>query len=74
MEFYQFDLENLDEKAQACLDSVKAPGDFHRPGHQVPAVLSDNGRYLMIYTDAGDSEESAAQRQRVEELFRGFKA
>ena len=61
-------------KAQACLDSVKAQGTFTVLDNQVPAVLSDNGRYLMIYTDAGDSEESAAQRQRVEELFRGFKA
>lgn len=74
VEFYQFDLENLDEKAQACLDSVKAQGTFTVLDNQVPAVLSDNGRYLMIYTDAGDSEESTAQRQRVEELFRGFKA
>ena len=74
VEFYQFDLENLDEKAQACLDSVKAQGTFTVLDNQVPAVLSDNGRYLMIYTDAGDSEESTAQRQRVEEPFRGFKA
>ena len=55
VEFYQFDLENLDEKAQACLDSVKAQGTFTVLDNQVPAVLSDNGRYLMIYTDAGDS-------------------
>ena len=73
VEFYQFDLENLDEKAQACLDSVKAQGTFTVLDNQVPAVLSDNGRYLMIYTDAGDSEESTAQRQRVEELFRASK-
>ena len=70
--FYQFDLEDLNEKAQACLDSVKAQGTFTILDNQVPAVLSDNGKYLMIYTDAKDDDTSNAQRQRVEELFRGF--
>ena len=41
---------------------------------QVPALLSDNGKYMMIYTDADDSEENTAQRERVAALFQGFKA
>ena len=74
VEFYEFDLNNLNEKGQACLDSVKETGKFTMLDNQVPATLSDNGKYLMIYTDANDSEENKAQQERAQELFTGFYA
>ena len=74
VEFYEFDLDNLGEQGQACLDSVRETGEFTMLDDQVPAVLSDSGKYMMIYTDANDSEENTAQRQRAEEAFRAFKA
>ena len=63
VEFYEFDLDNLGE-----------PGEFTMLDDQVPSLLSDNGKYMMIYTDADDSEENTAQRERVAALFQGFKA
>ena len=74
VEFYEFDLDNFGERGQECLDSVRETGEFTMLDDQVPALLSDNGKYMMIYTDADDSEENTAQRERVAALFQGFKA
>lgn len=74
VEFYQYDLENLDDKAQTYLNSVKEKGSFPMLDREVPAVLSDSGKYLMVYTDSKTDEQNKAQKERVEELFRGFKA
>lgn len=74
VEVYAYDLENLSEEATKVLDSVKETGTFQMLDKEVSAVLSDNGRYLMIYTDAGKSEQNTQQKERVEELFKGFYA
>ena len=69
-EFYEFDLDNLDQKGQECLDSVGAKGFFSLLGNDVPALL--NGSYLMIYTDPDTDEVNAAQKEKAEKLFRDF--
>lgn len=74
VEVYAFDLDNLNEKGQACVSSVKEKGFFTMLDNEVPAVLSDNGRYMMIYTDAGDDEVSTTQKETVLQLFKGFYA
>ena len=70
VELYEFDLENLDEKGKACLDSVKETGKFTVLDNEVPAVL--NGKYLMIYTDTSKKDENTAQKERVEQIFADF--
>lgn len=72
-EFYEFDLENLDEKGRDCLDSVKAEGKFTVLDNEVPAALSNNGKYLMIYTDSNSDAKNTAQRENVQKLFQEFK-
>lgn len=72
-EFYEFDLENLDEKGRDCLDSVKAEGKFTVLDNEVPATLSNNGKYLMIYTDTNSDAKNTAQRENVQKLFQEFK-
>lgn len=74
VEVYQYDLDNLNEQAQTVLDDVKEKGSFTLLDKEIPAVLSDSGKYLMIYTDSSTSEENTAQKERVLELFQGFKA
>ncbi len=69
-EFYQFDPDNLDQRAQECLSSVKEKGFFTILGNEVPAVL--NGDFLMIYTDPDKDEANAAQAEKVEALFKDF--
>ena len=72
-EFYEFDPENLDDAAQACVDSVKEKGWFQMLDNEVQAKLSPNEKYMMIYHDSKEKEEkNAAQRARVEELFDAF--
>lgn len=69
-EFYEFDLDNLDEKGKECVSSVKEKGSFTVLGNEAPAVL--NGKYLMVYTDGDNDEANAAHRDKVLELFNAF--
>lgn len=70
-EFYEFDLENLDEKGRACVDSVKEKGFFTVLGNEARAVL--NGKYMMVYTDTDNDEVNTAHSDEVLELFNNFK-
>lgn len=73
-EFYEFDLENLDEKAQACISNVREKGFFTILGNDVQAQLSSSGKYMMIYHDTGKAEVNDLERAWVEKCFSGFKA
>lgn len=70
-EFYEFDLENLDEKGRVCVDSVREKGSFTVLGNEARAVL--NGKYMMVYTDTDNDEVNKAHSDEVLELFNGFK-
>ena len=72
VEVYEYDLENLSEEATAVLDSVKEKGTFPMLDKEVEAVLSDSGKYMMIYTDTGKNQINAQQKERVEALFKSF--
>lgn len=74
VEVYQFDLDSLNDRATACLDSVKSTGSFAMLDNQVPATLSGGGQYMMIYTDPSGEEQNVQQKDRVLELFSGFYA
>lgn len=73
-EFYEFDLDHLDEKGKACLAEAKEKGQITVLENQVPVTLHSNGRYLMIYTDTKDNEANRAHSELVKELFLGFHA
>lgn len=70
-EFYEFDLENLDEKGQECVNSVNEKGSFTVLGNEAPAVLS--GKYLMVYADSDSDEVNKAHKDEVLELFNNFR-
>lgn len=70
-EFYEFDLDNLDQKGKECVDSVQTKGFFTILGNEVHAQL--NGKYLMIYVDKSREDANIAHTAQVEELFLGFK-
>lgn len=72
VEFYEFDLNDLNEKARECLDSVKENGFFTLLGNEVPANL--NGKYLMIYTDASNEAVNTEKRDEATKLFHSFYA
>ncbi len=77
VELYEFDLDNLNQTAEKVIESVKQEG--HLPtiiaGQEVKAMFSNNGKYMMIYTDKkGNEEGRLAQTQKAEQLFKEFKA
>ena len=73
-EFYEFDLDDLNEDAQRVIDSVKKDGTFVIMDQTVEnAYLSDSGKYMMIYTDRVGSEDSKASAQKAVEEFKAFK-
>ena len=71
-EFYEFDLDNLNDKAKECLDSTKEKGFFTLLGNDVPATLS--GKYMMIYTDTSKEQANTEKRDEAVDLFASFKS
>ena len=56
-------------------ESVEADGTFDMIGQTVQgAVLSDSGKYLMIYTAHSTDEEATATKEAAIAAFRAFKA
>lgn len=86
IEIYEYDLDGLkaspDEAAETVRSSVEKDGTFtNLIGEKVENVyLSDNGKYLMIYTDTtinGDTKETDKNftaRKEVVEKFKAFHA
>lgn len=80
IELYVYDTKNLNDKANEIIDSVKKDGTFtilDLPS--VDAYLSDNGKYLMIYTDESIDKENPDKdsntyihREEVIESFKSF--
>lgn len=73
IELYEFPAE-LSETAQKIVDSVRENGTFTILDNTVPARLSEDGRFLMIYTDAKSEKDDAskAHRAHVTECFDTF--
>lgn len=77
VELYWFDTENLSDTAQNTIDSVTETGKF-KIGNlpETEAILSDSGKYLMIYRDtaydAANPENQNTIRQ--EDVIREFKS
>lgn len=76
LEVYEYDTENLSATAQEVQNAVKAEGAFHLLDNTVPAQLSANGRYMLIYTDERAEKEDAnkAHKEHVAECFKAFTA
>lgn len=73
-EFYEFDLKKLNDDAKKTIDSVKKNGEFEILGMSTKATLSDNGKYLMVYTDNSGEETNTTRTKDVLNAFKTFKA
>lgn len=68
-ELYEYNTNNLSDKAKATIKSVKDNGYFQIQGFdKVEAYMSDNGKYLIIYSDSNlkdnnSPNESNKQRE-----------
>ncbi|MCI1965566.1 MAG: hypothetical protein LKJ17_05470 [Oscillospiraceae bacterium] len=74
VEFYEYDLNSLNDAAQKVQSSVKANGTFTLLDKTISASLSDSGKYLMIYKDTVDQETNKAYAEKVAKLFQEFKS
>ncbi len=68
-ELYEYDLENMDDKANEVINSIKENGYFMSLDTQVEAILSDNGKYVMVL---GGEVENDAVKEQTEDLKESF--
>lgn len=73
VEVYEYDTSALNATAIKTIDSVKKSGKFTIMDHVVEAVMSDNGKYLMIYTDSANGEKNVAHKTDSVKIFKAFK-
>lgn len=80
VELYGYNTETLNDTAKEVIESVKKDGTFTILDFApVKAYLSDNGKYLMIYSDASIDEsktddDNYTHREQVVEDFKAFYA
>ncbi len=80
VELYSYDTANLNDTAKSIIESVKNDGTFTiLEFSPVKAYLSDNGKYLMVYSDASIDEsktddDNYTHREQVIEDFKAFYA
>ena len=76
LEVYEFPAEEVSETAQSIIDSVKNNGSFQLLDNTIPAQLSANGRYMLIYTDEKSEKKDAnkAHKEHVVKCFETFTA
>ncbi len=72
VEVYAYDLQNLTDAAKQNLAKLKETGKLQIVEREVDAVLSDNGKYVMLYQDGNQAEANTAQKERVIALFKAF--
>jgi hypothetical protein len=74
LELYEFDLSNLNATAQKVISEVKSSGKFTMIDQPVNAILSKNGKYLMVYKNTSTDDANKAYDVQVKKLFTDFKA
>ncbi len=72
-ELYYFDTDKLGDKGKAVLDSVKSTGKFKSLDKDVDAVISDSGKFMMIYMNSATDDPQKAFTERITEKFKTFK-
>lgn len=72
IELYEFDLNNINDKAKAVIQNAKENGKFSSLDGDLNAALSDNGKFLMIYKDKFTDTTNGAIQERLMKLFKGF--
>lgn len=73
-EIYEYDLDNLSEKAEETIASVKENGTFRSLNEDVEATLSNSGKFLMIYKNSASSKDDTqkAMAERMNDKFTNF--
>ena len=79
VELYSYNTDKLSDTAKEIIDSVKTTGKFQILGlDEVEAVMSDSGRYLLIYSDTAfnsknPNEHNVSVRNSFIDAFKAFR-
>lgn len=73
VELYEFDTKNLNDTAKAVIESVKNEGKFTLYDKETEAYLSDNEKYLMIYTDSAADDKASDAYKTKQAAIKDFK-
>ena len=73
VEFYEYDLNNLSERASEVINQVKTNKTFSMNNNEVSAILSNNCSCLMIYNYSKNDEANRQRLADVENLLKEFK-
>ena len=76
VELYAFNLKKNNKTRNGIIASVKNGGKFTLYSKDVTAYLSDNGKYLMIYTDTaiGTNDTSSDAYKLQQKAIKDFKS
>lgn len=77
VELYSYDISKLNDTANQIIASVKKDGTFSiLDFNPVKAYLSDNGKYLMVYSDPSidESKTDSDNYTHREQVIKDFKA
>ena len=80
VELYEYDTDNIGEEGKRVIDEVKKNGEFYVFGEDTkldgneayPADLSDNGKYLLIYTDTSTDISNVQRKADFTEKVKAF--
>lgn len=78
VELYEYDPDNLGEEGQRVISEVKKDGKFYvfdNDGNDniaYEATLSDNGKFLMIYTDNSTEEANVQRKADAQKALKSF--
>lgn len=77
VELYSFNFTKDNSTRDKVIESVKNNGTFVLYGETIPAYLSDNGKYLMVYSNAAANDKNSdayKTKQNAVKAFKSFKA
>lgn len=79
IELYEYDVNNLNDTAKTVVESVKNSGEFSILDlPSVKAYLSDDEKYMLIYTDASiddaNPDKESDNYKHREEVINNFKS
>lgn len=69
IEFYEFDVNKLNETAEKTLSSIRETGQFEILNTKVSATISINGKYVMVYGDTSEDENNVAEKEKNTDIF-----
>ncbi len=80
VELYEYDTDNIGEEGKRVIDEIKTNGEFYVFGKDTkldgneayPADLSDNGKYLLIYTDTSTDIANVQRKADFTEKVKAF--